>query len=104
MSHESLVDSFLRETGMAASTLAVLSGINRTRVSECLRGKSSFTGPESILLSDLIHELRSILSDLHPVPIDWTDCAAIRRLVAYKREGIRWSLTVDGEISEQAAQ
>jgi hypothetical protein len=90
-----LIDGFLRETGIAASTLATLSGINRTRISQCLRGQSSFSGPESILLSDLTQELRDILSDLQPVPIDWSDCTAVRRLIAYKREGLRWRITVD---------
>ena len=87
--HESLIGSFLRETGMAASTLAVLSGINRTRMSQCLRGQSSFTGPESVLLSDLIRELRHIVRDTQPIPIDWTDCTAIQKLLEHKRQGIK---------------
>src|ERR1019366_6211783 len=91
MSHESLIERFLHETGMAATTLAVLSGINRTRMSQCLRGQSSFTGPETIKLTDLIAELRSIVRDSQPFPIDWTDCAAIQKLLQHRREGIKWA-------------
>ena len=93
MSHENLVERALAELGLAASSLAVLSRINRTRISQCLRGQSSFTGPESLLLADLIEQLRAIVKDSQPIPIDWTDCRAIQKLLEHRRQQIRWTAT-----------
>ena len=103
--YEQLADNFIRESGMAASTLGALAGINRTKMSLCLRGQEHFSRDESILISQLVHELRGLIADLTPIPISWQDCNAVQRLLAYRRNGVKFRLTVEGEeVSEEATR
>jgi hypothetical protein len=92
--HESRIQQALTELDISVSMFALLAGINRTRIGQCLQGLHEFTGPETLKLSALIEELRSIVRDVAPVPVNFRDdCAAIQKLLEHRRQQIRWAAT-----------
>jgi hypothetical protein len=91
--HESRLAAALVELDMDQGAFAVLSGINRTKLSQCLRGREEFTGPEQIRLAALVEELRSLARDAAPLKLSFRDINAIRLLLEYRRTGIKWAAT-----------
>jgi len=99
--HESRLAAALVELDMDQGAFAVLSGVNRTKLSQSLRGLSSFTGPEQLRLAVLVEELRGLAGDASPLKLSFRDVDAIRRLLEHKRHGIKWeTVAVDNEATE----
>ena len=83
--HESRIQQALTELNISVSMFALLAGINRTRIGQCLQGLHEFTGPETIRLAALIEELRGIVRDTQPIPVNFSgDSKAIQMLLEHR--------------------
>jgi hypothetical protein len=95
--HESKIRLALDELGCDQSAFAIISGVSQTRLSQAFRGTRDFDGPEIERLSAIVSSLRQITRDAFPIPVSFHDPAAIKRLLAHRMAGIKWTTTLQIE-------
>jgi hypothetical protein len=84
------ISAKLDALNITAATWCSLSGISSAKWSRAINGQVGLTGQELIQLSRFVEELDALVGGLDPVPVDFRNVDAIRRILILCRGGVRW--------------
>jgi hypothetical protein len=90
MQIEMQIKGTLDRLSIPMDVYCAIAGISTSRLSRAFRGLYPLTGPESIALTNVVHELEGLAQDALPYPVNFRDAAAIKTLIGYRRDGIRF--------------
>lgn len=102
--HETNLYTGLKQIDCDQASFSVYSGVSPTRLSLAFNGSKDFTGPEIQKLTRLLAELREIVEDAKPIPINFRNLDGVKRLLELKRGGISWTAAVHDEETEHVEQ
>jgi hypothetical protein len=94
--HENLIRIALSDLNLSNDIFSVICGLSPTRLSRAFRGLQDFTGPEIEMLSKIIEDLRGIIVDCKPIPVNFGNPQIIKELLRKRRAGIRYISTLVG--------
>jgi hypothetical protein len=92
--HENLIRAALMELGCSAEDFAIIANIRPARLSRAFNGREDFTGPEILMIQELIAKLRQLARDAEPLQISFRRPEKIKRLLQAE---IRWVCSPVGD-------